>query len=57
MGATHRADPRGKTLDRMLKLLDNAAAQGVNLVLFPETAFTTFVISTGRSLPHPSGTC
>ncbi|KAK5679298.1 hypothetical protein LTS10_008113 [Elasticomyces elasticus] len=42
MGATHRSDPRSKTLDRMLKLLDNAASQGAEVVLFPEIAFTTF---------------
>jgi predicted amidohydrolase len=42
MGATHRSDPRSKTLDRMLKLLSEAASQGAELVLFPETAFTTF---------------
>ncbi|TKA69972.1 hypothetical protein B0A55_08069 [Friedmanniomyces simplex] len=42
MGATHRSDPRSKTLDRMLGLLENAASQGAELVLFPEIAFTTF---------------
>ncbi|KAK1057214.1 hypothetical protein LTR12_012987 [Friedmanniomyces endolithicus] len=42
MGATHRSDPRSKTLDRTLKLLDNAASQGAELVLFPEIALTTF---------------
>lgn len=42
MGATHRSDPRSKTLDRMLRLLNDAASQGVELVLFPEIAFTTF---------------
>lgn len=42
MGATHRADSRTKTLDRMLSLLDQAAAQSAEVVLFPELAFTTF---------------
>ncbi|KAK3112926.1 hypothetical protein LTR53_010266 [Teratosphaeriaceae sp. CCFEE 6253] len=42
MGATHRTDPRPHTLARMLALLDAAAEQGAQLVLFPELAFTTF---------------
>ncbi|WQF89302.1 Putative carbon-nitrogen hydrolase, asp/Glu/hydantoin racemase [Colletotrichum destructivum] len=42
MGATNYTDARSKTLDRMLALLDDAAAKGAQLVLFPETAFTTF---------------
>ncbi|KAK0917809.1 hypothetical protein LTR02_000175 [Friedmanniomyces endolithicus] len=42
MGTTHRSDPRSKTLDRMLKLLDDAANQGAEVVLFPEIALTTF---------------
>lgn len=42
MGATHLSDPREKTLGRMLKLLDHAAGRGAQMVLFPETAFTTF---------------
>ena len=42
MGATHLKDERKKTLDRMLALLDDAIAQGAEVVLFPETAFTTF---------------
>ncbi|CCF33494.1 carbon-nitrogen hydrolase [Colletotrichum higginsianum] len=42
MGTTNYTDARSKTLDRMLALLDDAAAKGAQLVLFPETAFTTF---------------
>ncbi|KAL1979782.1 hypothetical protein VTN96DRAFT_5189 [Rasamsonia emersonii] len=42
MGATHLTDPREKTLCRMLKLLEDAASQGAQVVVFPETAFTTF---------------
>ncbi|KAF4810515.1 N-carbamoyl-D-amino acid hydrolase [Colletotrichum siamense] len=42
MGATHYGDERSKTLDRMTKLLEAAAAKGAQIVLFPEAAFTTF---------------
>ena len=42
MGPTQRADSRAHTLARMLALLDQAAAQGATLVVFPELAFTTF---------------
>lgn len=42
MGATHLTDPREKTLARILKLLHSAASQSAQVVLFPETAFTTF---------------
>ena len=42
MGATHLKDERKQTLNRMLALLDSAVSQGAELVLFPETAFTTF---------------
>ncbi|KXT17662.1 hypothetical protein AC579_9042 [Pseudocercospora musae] len=42
IGAVHRASARAHTLQRMLKLLETAASQGAQLVLFPETAFTTF---------------
>ncbi|GAB1735659.1 hypothetical protein NU219Hw_g4229t1 [Hortaea werneckii] len=42
IGAVHRTDPREATLQRMLKLLENAGSKGAELVLFPETAFTTF---------------
>ena len=42
MGPTHRADARGATLARLIALLENAAAQGAKLVVFPELAFTTF---------------
>jgi N-carbamoyl-D-amino-acid hydrolase len=41
-GPTQKADSRGHTLARMLKLLEAAAARGANLVVFPELAFTTF---------------
>lgn len=42
MGATHYADSREHTLDRMLALLIQAADQRAEVVLFPELAFTTF---------------
>ncbi len=42
MGPTQKADSRAHTLDRMLRLLDEAAAKGATLVVFPELAFTTF---------------
>jgi predicted amidohydrolase len=42
MGPTQKADTRAHTLGRMLKLLEEAAARGASLVVFPELAFTTF---------------
>ena len=42
MGGTQKADPRERTLRRILDLLEGAAAQGAKLVVFPELAFTTF---------------
>ncbi|HEX4259887.1 MAG TPA: N-carbamoyl-D-amino-acid hydrolase [Acetobacteraceae bacterium] len=42
MGPTQRADPRERTLARMIALLDRAADAGARLVVFPELAFTTF---------------
>jgi predicted amidohydrolase len=42
MGPTQKADTRAHTLDRMLKLLEEAVARGASLVVFPELAFTTF---------------
>jgi len=42
MGPTQRADSRAHTLDRLVALLEQAAAQAATLVVFPELAFTTF---------------
>ena len=42
MGPTQRAAPREATLARMIALLEQAAAGGARLVVFPELAFTTF---------------
>ena len=41
-GPIQRADPRPQTLDRLIALLEQAAAQGAKLVVFPELALTTF---------------
>lgn len=42
VGAVHRPDARSDTLKRLIKLLDKAASQGAQVVLFPECTFTTF---------------
>ena len=42
MGPNGRADPREAVVARMIALLDEAAAQGCELVVFPELALTTF---------------
>ncbi|WP_035715529.1 N-carbamoyl-D-amino-acid hydrolase [Azorhizobium doebereinerae] len=42
MGPTALAEPRERTLARMIDLMEQAAAQGATLVVFPELAFTTF---------------
>ncbi|UFN48276.1 N-carbamoyl-D-amino-acid hydrolase [Roseomonas sp. OT10] len=42
MGPNQRADSREAILARMIALLEQAAAQGAKLVVFPELAFTTF---------------
>jgi len=42
MGPTQRHDDRGQTLDRLIALLEQAAAAGARLVVFPELALTTF---------------
>jgi predicted amidohydrolase len=42
MGPTQKADTRAHTLARMMRLLEQAAAQRATLVVFPELAFTTF---------------
>src|SRR4029453_2371944 len=42
MGPTMRADARQHTLGRMIALLEKAAAEGAQLIVFPELAFTTF---------------
>ncbi|KNG44727.1 carbon-nitrogen hydrolase [Stemphylium lycopersici] len=42
VGAVHRTDPRQNTLSRLEALLEKAALQGAQVVLFPECTFTTF---------------
>jgi predicted amidohydrolase len=42
MGPNQRAATRAHTLDRIIRLLEEAAARGAKLVVFPELAFTTF---------------
>ena len=42
MGPTQRADSRARTLARLIALLEQAAARGARLAVFPELAFTTF---------------
>jgi predicted amidohydrolase len=55
MGPTQRSDTREHTLGRMLALLEDAAAKGATLVVFPELAFTTFFprwLLEGEALDH-----
>jgi predicted amidohydrolase len=42
MGGTQKADSRKHTMDRLIVLLEQSAAQEAELVVFPELAFTTF---------------
>jgi len=55
MGPTQKADSREHTLGRMLALLEEAAARGATLMVFPELAFTTFFprwLVEGDALDH-----
>ena len=42
LGPNQLADPREAVVERMIRLLDRARARGVELVVFPELALTTF---------------
>ena len=42
MGPIARAETRPEVVERLLALLRDAAAQGAELVVFPELALTTF---------------
>ncbi|KAH6717876.1 putative N-carbamoyl-D-amino acid hydrolase [Leptodontidium sp. MPI-SDFR-AT-0119] len=42
MGPVHLTSPRAETLTRLLTLLQTASSLGAQVVLFPETALTTF---------------
>jgi len=64
-GPIQRADSRAATLGRLIALLERGAAQGAELVVFPELAFSTFfprwLVSGGeldsyfeRAMPNPN---
>ena len=42
LGPISRLDSRTSAVDRMIKLMDEAKQQGVELIVFPELALTTF---------------
>lgn len=42
VGSVHYGDDRSDTLERLIKLLRDAAQQGARIVSFPEITFTTF---------------
>ncbi len=42
LGPIQRAEPRAAAVDRMVRLLERAHARGVQVVVFPELALTTF---------------
>ncbi len=42
LGPIQKAEPRSSAVDRMVRLLDRAHARGVQVVVFPELALTTF---------------
>jgi len=42
LGPIQRAEPRGSAVARMVRLMERAHARGVELVVFPELALTTF---------------
>jgi predicted amidohydrolase len=42
LGPIQRAEPRGVAVERMIRLLEQAHRRGVELVVFPELALTTF---------------
>ena len=42
LGAIHKADSRASVIDRMIKLMDAAKAQGAGFIVYPELALTTF---------------
>ena len=52
IGAVHRTSPRAETLERMLRLLETAATQGADLVLFPETGKITYQNSPFQVASH-----
>ena len=42
LGPIQRAEPRASAVDRMVRLMERANARGVQVVVFPELALTTF---------------
>src|ERR1019366_10191980 len=42
LGPIQRAEPRSVAVERMIRLLERAHHRGVELVVFPELALTTF---------------
>ena len=42
LGPIQRAEPRASAVDRMVRLMERAHARGVQVVVFPELALTTF---------------
>ena len=42
LGPIQRAEPRASAVDRMVRLIEQAHRRGVQLVVFPELALTTF---------------
>jgi predicted amidohydrolase len=42
LGPIAREEPRASVVDRMIRLMERAARQGTQLVVFPELALTTF---------------
>jgi N-carbamoyl-D-amino-acid hydrolase len=42
LGPIQRAEPRSVAVERMIRLMDHAHRRGVELVVFPELALTTF---------------
>ena len=42
LGPISRLDSRTSAVDRMIKLMDEAKQQDVELIVFPELALTTF---------------
>src|SRR5437763_3274691 len=42
LGPIQQADPRSAAVERMVRLMERAHRRGVELVVFPELALTTF---------------
>ena len=42
LGPIQRGEPRASAVDRMVRLMERAATRGVQVVVFPELALTTF---------------